>query len=173
VPPWLLPSWHLGALGLDWSSLGPRRRRISPGGWSAQVFGIRANDPRADFVALATQDVAQSAKSLGVVRVLSAKLHQHALGCTQMALLEKRTSKQKVFADVGNVRRQRDPYYRNWSSLVVLAAQLEGVMQGANGQLAVLSVNDAGDLDLRRRDQVDVDVLPGQRLEHLECDAGV
>jgi hypothetical protein len=52
------------------------------------------------------QDIAQSTKSLSVVRVLLAHLHQHTLGRAQVALLEQRASKQKVFANVRNVRRQ-------------------------------------------------------------------
>jgi hypothetical protein len=52
------------------------------------------------------QHFAQSTKSLSVVRVLLADLHQHALGRAQVALLEQSATKQKVFANVGNVRRQ-------------------------------------------------------------------
>jgi hypothetical protein len=60
-----------------------------------------------------------------------------------MALLEQRASKQKVFADVGNVRQQCGPYYRNWPELVVLATQFKDVVQGADGQFTVLAVDDA------------------------------
>jgi hypothetical protein len=75
--------------------------------------------------------------------VLLAELHQHALSCAQVALLEQCAPKQKVFADVRNVRRQGGSYYRNWPKLVVLATQLEGVVQGTHGQLAILAVDDA------------------------------
>ena len=63
------------------------------------------------------QNLAQSTKGLRVVRLLLAYLQQHALGRAQVALLEKRTSKQEVLADVRKVRRQCQPYYRNWVNL--------------------------------------------------------
>ena len=82
------------------------------------------------------QHVAQSAKGLGVVRVLLAYLHQHALGRAQMALLKKRASEQNLFADVGNVRRQRRPYYRNWANLACGGYKACSLDQGIRGACA-------------------------------------
>ena len=54
-----------------------------------------------------------------------------------------------------------------------LSGQLERVVEGADGQLHVLVLDDAGHRDLRGRDHVDVDPLPGERPEHPGGDARV
>jgi hypothetical protein len=50
--------------------------------------------------------------------------------------------------------------------------QLEGIMQRLHGQFQIFAVDQHRHLDLRRRDDLDVDVL-GERLEHLVGDAGM
>ncbi len=62
-----------GPLGLDWPGHRRRRRRnlrVARGVRCAKVLGVVANHPCARFVSLATQHIAQSTKSLRVVRVL-------------------------------------------------------------------------------------------------------
>ena len=54
-----------------------------------------------------------------------------------------------------------------------LLVELERLVQHAHGELEVLLVDHDGDLDLGRRDHLDVDALVGQRLEHLRRDADV
>ena len=75
-----LPRWRrhgrpLYTAGLDWPSLGQRRRSRRLGFGRAQVRGVLSDDPRACFVALAMQHIAQSAKRICVVRVLLTELH--------------------------------------------------------------------------------------------------
>src|SRR5262249_52440863 len=52
-----------------------------------------------------------------------------------------------------------------------LAAEIEGVVERPHGELGVLVLDHAGHRDLRRRDHLDVDVLPRQGLEHAAGDA--
>src|SRR5689334_24205920 len=54
-----------------------------------------------------------------------------------------------------------------------VARQLEGGMQGAHGVRHAVAADDAGDLDRRRRDHLDVDALPAERGEDLRGDARV
>src|SRR6266545_5956577 len=57
--------------------------------------------------------------------------------------------------------------------LLLPVAELEAVVQRAHGELGVLGVDHARDLDLGGGDEVDVDVLAGEDLEQLQRDAGV
>src|SRR5689334_15827179 len=51
--------------------------------------------------------------------------------------------------------------------------QCEAIVQRAHRELGVLAPDHARDLDLARRDQLDVDVLGGEQLEHRLGDAGM
>ena len=49
----------------------------------------------------------------------------------------------------------------------------QAVVDGADGAVGLLAVDDAGDLDLAGGDHMDVDVVVGQRLEHTGGHAAV
>src|SRR5690606_20880405 len=55
----------------------------------------------------------------------------------------------------------------------LVLAEAEAVVQSAHGELGVLLVDEAADLDLARRDHLDVDAFGGEDAEHLRGDAGV
>ena len=182
-----MPTPALPRFSLDACAISERQPRGTVPGSGVRRSSAYSITIRARASSLAMQHVAQSTKGLGVVRVLLAYLHQHALGRAQVALLEKRASEQNLFADVGSVRRQCGPYYPNWPELACSgeharrgdvraplnwsrtcgrpqvaptrdaksrwagldpAAQFKSVVQGADRQLAVLAVDDAGDLYL-------------------------
>src|SRR5206468_1019052 len=69
-------------------------------------------------------------------------------------------------------RDRRRPRSCRWSSRDA-ATDVEGVVQGADGELGVLVLDDTRDGDLGRRDHLDVDALAGERGEHRRGDAGV
>src|SRR2546429_16758 len=75
----------------------------------------------------------------------------------------------------GDCRRAPPPDGRAISTLGPsrLAAELERVVQGADGQLRVLVFDHAGHGDLGGRDHLDVDAFLGERREHARGDAGV
>ena len=54
-----------------------------------------------------------------------------------------------------------------------LSSELEGVVEGAHGELGVLVLDDAGDGDLGGGDHLDVDAFLRQRREHAPRHAGV
>src|SRR5918996_4549657 len=54
----------------------------------------------------------------------------------------------------------------NSAELALRFLELEGAVQHSYCELEVLLVDDDRDLDFRRRDHLDVDVLFGERLEH-------